>query len=120
MMVSVGSLFYALDTWKRYSNVVEYIEPLKPLDSAQYLKALEEMESTEDTKRLALDSLENSENNLKYRHDFSVDVLTASKDHFLIFLIMSGSSVILSMILIVGLAPMFKKSSNKSLNQDAQ
>ena len=117
LMVSFGTLYYAFDAWQRYTYVISNIEAFKPTDKSIYMRALKNVESAEKAKLLAIDFLETATSSLETRHDLSKNLATGANGHFVVFTVLSAISAFLAMVLMFGLAPMFKKKSNKSLNQ---
>lgn len=114
LMVSFGALFFALDSWGRYSFVLEQVEILSPSNNKKYLDALEGIKSAEEAKSFAENIINSISEELETKHKLAFDVASGAEQRFFAFSIIYGLFAFLTLLLTIGLSPQFKKSANKA------
>ena len=114
-MLSFGSLSHGLDAFYRYSFIAEQIDVLKPKHKEQSIAVVKSSETLEEAKKYSSRIISSNYNEMESIHELLGKVSAGAKESFFIFIIISGISALLAIVLVVGLMPIFGKGSNKSL-----
>ena len=111
LMLSFGSLSLGLEAFYRYSFISEQIDVLIPKNQDQTIAALKTFETVEDVQAFSTRIISSQYSELGSILELLGSVTSGAKESFFVYVIFSGISAFLAVLLIVGLMPIFGKGS---------
>lgn len=120
LLLSGIVLFHSVDSWYRYAQAEKVLDALKPIDYPKHFtEYLEGLGESDNKLALVTKIVESAEEELKTKHDFEMQMIVDTKNKFITLIILSSALIMFSFMLLIGLVPHFKGSSNTQFNQDA-
>ena len=119
-ILSLSAVIYGINAIKNYDYLNHVLETTTEVDNLKFINSIEKMEDKDKALIYAVKLLRSSEENKEFRNNYTLKVISDSKNYFFELTVFASISTLLSFLLIIGLAPMFKKVSNKAVELDAK